>query len=188
MLIRSKQPILTRVTPHNANRRAIIPNRVPGGANPTPPTPPASGIIGIAEDTTGQNSYGYGVPVPPQSFAPWGSIDNDQLLGVTITTFTARLSNADTESVIFIKLSDDLPPILGNVLLNWGTKSVELFVGSDNLSRTIKNPEFAQYIKDNEGNDLPFSFVFNRSLNPVFLTDENNVYLETENGALIYKD
>jgi len=56
-LIRSKQSILTRLSPHNANSRFIVPNRQPGGDGPPPLD--SGWLIGTTDAGGGQTAYGF---------------------------------------------------------------------------------------------------------------------------------
>ncbi len=182
-LLRAKQSILTSISPHNANRRFLIPRRKFKDTEP-----PAQGTVFIEQDPNGllPTYYGFFNPQPPSASIPYGSITGADAYNTEIIGMNAALDNGDTESNIVIRFKDDLPPIVSPVLFMWGTESIELFVGQNTMSRNVSNPQFAQYIKDNEGNNLPFMLNITRSNLPIFLADENNNILEADSGALLF--
>ncbi len=157
-LLRAKQSILTSISPHNANRRFLIPRRKFKDTEP-----PAQGTVFIEQDPNGllPTYYGFFNPQPPSASIPYGSITGADAYNTEIIGMNAALDNGDTESI-------------------------ELFVGQNTMSRNVSNPQFAQYIKDNEGNNLPFMLNITRSNLPIFLADENNNILEADSGALLF--
>ena len=69
----------------------------------------------------------------------------------------AFLSNSDTESTVVIDLAAPPPSLNEPLTFTWGTQTIQLTVAGNQLGNVVNDPTFAQYIKDNDGNNLTWS-------------------------------
>lgn len=148
--VRFRQPIVTRITPHNANKRFIVPNRLPGKQNPLPDRSPfdwdwaSAGALG-----SGASNIIFDLNKPGDlhlEFFCYDGID---------TPSNAHLLNATPNFVLFIQ------PSGLNVQLNNETITICAYslIGNNrfhelvlewSISATPGRMDFAAYVDGNQ--------------------------------------
>ncbi len=126
---------------------------------PTPnPQPQGTVFIELNPNEVSPQIYGFGDPPAGSGALPWGTITNPAAYGTEIIAMNAWLSNSDTESTVVIDLAaPPTAPLNEPLTFTWGTQTIQLSVAGNQLGNIVNDPTFAQYIKDNEGNNLTWS-------------------------------